>query len=66
MSRRSLLSSMQRAQFTDFWAHMDERELVRHYTLTESDLDIIQRRRRVQNTGTATIREKMAKFLINN
>lgn len=49
MSRRSLLSSMQRAQFTDFWAHMDERDLIRHYTLTESDLDIIQRRRRVQN-----------------
>lgn len=47
MPRRTLLSPAQRAQFTE--PATTPRELIRHYTLTDKDLEVINRRRGSHN-----------------
>lgn len=49
MPTRDLLAPTQRAQFTEIPEHFGEREFVRYYTLSPTDLAVIRPHRRPQN-----------------
>ncbi|AKR13250.1 hypothetical protein AC241_31865 (plasmid) [Bacillus thuringiensis] len=55
MVTRELLTSSQRAYFYEIPEYMDQREILRYYTISDEELQIINKQRGAPNSGTATI-----------
>lgn len=54
MVTRELLTSTQRAYFYEIPEHMDEREILRYYTISDEELQIINKQRGAAGSGAKT------------